>query len=136
MQPLSNMKRRVLLLAGWLVATGGLFAAVWALDVHWNLFSWGGGWDFRALFYVLCVLAAVVATWFLARSTRDRAVAIASLVLSVVLLGFGLYLLLAESDPWPGKPSPIWYRGIRALLMALPLVFWLGHRREGRWLGR
>src|SRR5215471_12085200 len=109
-----QMKRAMLLIPGWLVVTLGLYVALVALELYWNIFNWRLRLDWVAAGLNMAVFLPLIATWFLARATRDIITQIVSLALCLTLLGLGIYI-------WPREPltqglfaretaSPIWYR--------------------------
>ena len=123
------MKRPFILIVGWLGAIGMLYAAVMSISLYWNLFTWRPVLDFKVLACGLVMAGALVMIWFLARSTRDKAIQVVSLIGCLSLLGVAIFWfpLEANNSGFLGRsrPSPLWFRGGRVLLASLPSAFWL-----------
>jgi hypothetical protein len=125
------MKRTIMLVIGWLAACFILFAALMQIDFILNLFSWRPyKWDWRIPISGVGVLASITAIWFLAKATRDRVSRVVSLLVCLVLVWIAIHFLPAEPIDHSGylgrsEPSPLWFRGSMAVLMALPGVIWL-----------
>ncbi len=136
------MKRSIMLSVGWLAASYTLFFAVAGLDFALNGFDWSPKIILNearvrtvTLACAVSILGALLATWFLVRATRDRVSRAVSLIACLALVGWAIFWFPAERTV-PAEPghmhffaresaSPLWYRGVRVLLMSLPSVFWL-----------
>lgn len=122
------MKRSVIVALGWLVATFGLYVALLALELYWNLYDWQPRADWKALGLILGTLAILTGMRFLAKAARDCFSQGVSLVACLALLILAIYVFPAEpltQDVFARtSPSPLWYRTARFLVMALPSVFW------------
>jgi hypothetical protein len=125
-----KMKRSIMVTIGWLTAAGVFAAAMMILEINWNLFDWNPRLDLIALACGFGILGALAAIWLLARSIRDKSGQVISFVLCVLLVGLAIHLFPAEfaSEAFleRKRPSPLWFRGARVLLMSLPSAFWLG----------
>jgi len=140
------MKRTIILVIGWLAAYFILYAALMQIYVGLNLFDWQPKWDWRFPISGFCILASIVASWFLARAAHDRFSLIASFVVSLISVVFALFILPAEQIDTSKESgflagsyvrhsvSPLWFRGGIAAFMALPAAIWIGwllwHRRH------
>jgi len=128
--------RSLLMLIGWLAGCFALLQATVMLDFHWDFFDWHPQFDSEALVAGLEIVAGIVAIGFLGRVTRDKASLIVSCVLCVALLALAVAWISPEPVPQPpfrsygDAPgarhcaSPVWYRGARLFVMALPAAFW------------
>jgi hypothetical protein len=123
------MTRAFLLSASWFLAATALWLALLLLDIYWNLISWHLKWDGTVLILMAWMLAALAAIGLLTRWARDQISRTVSLASCLTLLCVGLHACPAEplSAELFGRvaSSPGWYRGLRAVLMSLPLVMWL-----------
>ncbi len=132
MPSLRFMKRSALLSAGWAMAAVVLYADMLLLEVKWNLFNWRQQWDGVALWLLAWALVDLSAFWLLAGISHDRVSRSVALVTCLLLVAIAIYALSPEK-PASGlfgreAPSPLWFRGGRLLLMALPLAFWTARR--------
>ncbi len=126
------------LILGWLAVGLWGYVNMLLVELYWNLVDWEPRADWKSLLLLLCVLANLVASFVLARATRNPAARTVSLFFCVVLVGIGFYVLPAEPLGHGlfarTSPSPLWYRGTRLIIMALPSLFWafwLLRRRRG-----
>src|SRR5215831_17354568 len=106
--------RTMLLVVGWILAWVANYFVFLALELYWNLFSWFPRFDLRALGLMMALLAALVATWWLARVSVNRLARFFSLLGCVALFILGIYVL-PEEPKTVGLlsrqlPSPLWYR--------------------------
>jgi hypothetical protein len=120
--------RAMILIVGWILALVANYLACLALELYWNLFGWFPRFDWNSLGLSMALLAALAASWWLARASVDRLTRIFSLVGCVVLLTLGAYVL-PEEPKTEGlfsrqSPSPFWYRLARLAVMGCPTVFW------------
>jgi hypothetical protein len=144
--------RPIGLIIGWLVAGGALFHAMISLEFHWNLFNFHEKWDAETMEVIAEMLVVGIGFWFLAKTSRDRAGRIVSLLVCLFLAGFAICGILPpealtqqahitgsghSSDPAAGAlislmiqsalsrhaPSPFWYRGSLTLLFFVPGIF-------------
>ena len=146
--------RTIGLIIGWLAAGCTLFDAMIGLEFHWNFFNFHEKWDMKTMQVITEIFAVVIGFWFLAKTSRDRASRIVSLLVCLFLAGFAVCnVLLPEaptqahmlghghsSDPAAGAlislaiqrvlsrhaPSPLWYRGSLTLLFFAPGIFFAG----------
>ena len=125
---LGEMRRNVLLIAGWIIVSLTLYGASVGLEVHWNLFDWLPRFDIAAGGLIMVVLLAVTAIWFLTRGLGNRWVQLFSLLVSLAFVALAIYVLPAEpkSEGLFGRElaSPWWYRGSRLVFMCCPSFFW------------
>lgn len=120
--------KRLFLPAAWLAAASGLYGSVALLDFLWNFPGWQPVCDARALALVWSIGVCSVALAVLGMMTKaglGRTVVLLPCLFFVVL---GLYMCPPEPAQ-PGMlgrdtPSPVWYRGGRAVLLMLPLAGW------------
>ena len=122
------MARWLLLFLGWLVAAFALWVLLVALEIYWNLRDWQPRLDSRFMAIGLGVSAALAVMWMLARVGRQRSARAVALVICLALLSLGVYVLPAEpltSGLFAREiQSPLWYRGGRLGVLALPMLFW------------
>ena len=127
------MRRAIVLIVGWTVAFLSLYLGLVALELYWNLFDWLPRLDLRSLGLVIILLAALAATWWLARLSMDCGSRIFSLVGCLALIALGVYVLPPEPQPhglFSGRShSPLWYRGGRLVVFSCPGFFWVFARR-------
>ena len=121
----------------WLALGAVLFGATAYLDLDLNLFDWTPGVEPGTVLALGVGLLCVAVVIPLGRITRHTVCTLAAWLVVVALAGFGLYLLPAESlqpDVILGRDraSPFWYRGGRALVLALPALLLLGRLFLGR----
>ena len=121
------MKRAILLSLGWLLSAAVLYAALVTLELYWNLYDWQPKLDLIASGLILGILAVLAVIRLLARTSRDRFSRGVSLVICLALLALAVYVVPAEplTQGLFGReaPSPLWYRGARFVVLALPSVF-------------
>jgi len=126
--------RRLALVVGWLAAGAAFYLLFLLLDFYWNIVDWKPRWDGSAWLLFLGILAALAGIRSLARASRDRL----TIGLSCIVC---LALALAALYAFPPEPlvtglfarqssSPLWYRGLRVVLMTLPFVFLGATRRR------
>ena len=122
------MTRAILLILGWLVACLALWVLLVVLEIRWNLFDWQPKVDSLALGFGFGVSLVVACMWLLACASRKLAARGVSLVMCLALLVLGVYVLPAEPLSQGlfsrERVSPLWYRGGRLALLALPALFW------------
>jgi len=146
--------RTIGLIIGWLVAGFALFYTTIGLDFHWNLFNFHEKWDMKTMQVIAEIFVIGIGFWFLAKTSRDRASRIVSLLVCLFLAGFAVCNVLPpeaptqvhalgyghSSDPAAGAlislaiqralsrhaPSPLWYRGSLTLLFFVPGIFFAG----------
>ena len=123
------MIRGILVLLGWLVAAFALWVLLVVLEIYWNLYDWQPKADSIALGLGFGIFSAVACMWLLARVTRQVAARGASLVICLALLVLGVYILPAEPLSTGlfarERASPLWYRGGRLAVLALPALCWV-----------
>lgn len=123
------MVRGILLSLGWLLAALALWALLVVLEFYWNLRDWQPRLDSRFMAIGLGVCAALAVMWMLARVGRPHSARAVSLVICLALLSLGVYVLPAEpltSGLFAREiQSPLWYRGGRLGVLALPMLFWV-----------
>jgi hypothetical protein len=129
------MKRAILLTLGWLLAAAGLYVALVMLELYWNLYDWQPILDLKGSGLIFGILAVLAVIWFLARASHARFSQVVSLAACLALLAIAVYVLPPEpmtQGLFARKaPSPLWYRAVRFVLLALPSVFWaLGRMRQ------
>jgi hypothetical protein len=118
----------MLLIVGWILTLVATYLVFLALELYWNFFGWFPQFDWKALGLMMALLAALAASWWLARASVDRVTKIVSLVGCVALVTMGAYVL-PEEPKTEGlfsrqSPSPLWYRLGRLAVMGCPTVFW------------
>jgi len=122
------MRRALFLSFGWALAIIGLYASLVLLELRWNLFDWEPRLDLKAVMLVLGSFVAIALLWFLARAGGDRVTQVLSLICVLAILGVAIYVSAAEPLSQGlfarSRPSPLWYRGGRFILMLLPSIFW------------
>ncbi len=150
--------RTIGLIIGWPAAGCALFYAMTGLEFHWNFFNFHEKWDVETMKVIAEILAVGIGFWFLAKSSRDRASRVVSLLVCLFLAGFAICNVLPpeeltqaqilghghSSDPAAGAlislaiqralsrhaPSPLWFRGGLTLLLCLPGIFWIWRERQ------
>lgn len=123
------MLRALLLMVGWLLAVVGLYAAVVILELYWNFFDWQPKLNLKTWSSLVGIFCAVAAIRYLALATHDRISRGVSLVLCQSLLALGIYVCPVEPITKGlfarEKPSPLWYRAGRVVVLAVPSAFWM-----------
>ena len=123
------MIRGILLLLGWVGAAFALWVLLVVLEIYWNLYDWQPKADSIALGLGFGIFSAVAGMWLLARARRQVAARGASLVMCLALLVLGVYVLPPEPLNTGlfarEQASPLWYRGGRLAVLALPALFWV-----------
>ena len=123
------MIRGILLLLGWLAAAFALWVLLVVLEIYWNLYDWQPKVDFIALGLGFGIFSAIACVWLLARASRQVAARGASLVMCLALLVLGVYVLPPEPLSTGlfarEQASPLWYRGGRLAVLALPALCWV-----------
>ena len=122
------MLKTALLILAWFLAVAGLYLALFAVDLDWNIFDWEPGIDLLVVGALYEALAMLTVIWFLSRLKSGRLVQMWALAICVVPVVMAFYLLAPE----PLKPgllgrdhsSPHWYRGSRLLVLSFPVLFW------------
>ena len=113
----------------WLLSLASLYGALVGLELYWNFFDWRPKTDAPAAALGFWILAMLAAVWLLSQANRSRLTQSVSLLLCLALLALAIYVFPPELRT-PGflgrdSASPLWYRGGRAAVLSLPLVFWL-----------
>ena len=90
------MKRAILLILGWLVASLALWVLLVVLEIHWNLYNWEPKVDSFALGLGFGVASALACMWLLACANRQPMPRGASLVMCLALLILGVYVFPPE----------------------------------------
>jgi hypothetical protein len=139
----------ILLIIGWFTAGFLLLWGMVSLDLHWNFIIWKPKYDSAAMFGYFTMLATVIGIWFLVKADNHKTTRLLSLLICLYLSWRAIFVCLpaekqyahAHGDGSPMSeffaanlndrtPSPFWYRGINALLLLSPTLFWI--RQEWR----
>jgi hypothetical protein len=111
----------------WFLTAIGLWAALLGLEFYWNSFGWHPRIDLLAGGLLTATGAMLAMIWFLARVPEPRLARTVTLLLCLALAALAAYALPPEPSTPGAVPiesaSPLWYRGGRFALMALPAVF-------------
>lgn len=103
---MGNMKRSILLCIGWLFSGALLLAAGFMLEADLNMFDWLQTPASSVTIYsCLGIAVALTGIWFFARATRDKVSRVVSIIVSLVIVGFGVYWFPVESVSTPGVKS-------------------------------
>lgn len=125
-EPPRPLLRNLLVCAGWVLGAVFSYAGFLVLELYWNFAEWKPRGDWVTWVLLGWIASTLVALWLLARIGRNRIGEAAAILSSVALLVLGLIAFPAEplSEGLFGREasSPLWYRGTRTLLMALPLL--------------
>jgi hypothetical protein len=73
-------------------------------DFNWNFFNFHPKWNLELIGEMSGILVALAAIWFLARASRDKTSRVVSLLVCVLLAGFGVAGSLAEPLD---RPQPV-----------------------------
>lgn len=123
------MTRRILLSIGWIATGIGLYVTLVGLEFYWNLYNWEPRSDWRAGVLVLAALVLVAVMGLLARASSDKFSRGVSLFICLALLALGIYVVPAEPSTTGlfarEVSSPVWHRGGRLFLLAMPGLFWV-----------
>ena len=128
-----KMWRSIMLTIGWLAAGYTLLLlGIANLDFNWNFFSFHPKWDVRTLVAFIVIPVAEAGIWFLAKSSRNIASRIVSLLVCLFLAGIGTYNFFRVQTGILGgvREVPAWYRDGLLLLLCLPGVFWIWWERR------
>ena len=133
-----KMKNAITMALGWFVACLVLFYAVLDVDFNWNFLTWNPELKAVVVRDILGIVACIVAAWFLARASHQKSSTVVSFILCLALVVIAAIWFLPESLSTSGffkHTSPLWYRSVRVLVMALPGIFWFvwfrrHHRRN------
>jgi hypothetical protein len=110
------------------VAIVALYFALLLVEVDWNLGNWRPRLDSAALALAATITTVMGLIWVLAGATRDHISQAFSLVICLILVALGIYVLPPEplTTGLFGRDaaSPFWYRGSRAVIMAIPVLIW------------
>ena len=115
--------RAIILDIGWLAASCALAYSVVLWELEWNFLVFAPKWDLKLIPAMLGILVALTAIWFSVKASQDMANFVVSLLLSVLLAGFAVFLLRGDDDPnimGGSKEVPLWYWGGRTLLLCVP----------------
>jgi len=122
------MKSTLIILA-WIITTVGLFLGLLILEFYWNVPAWEPEGDSIAGFLVAWLVAIVVAFWFLSRARVNWAARMFSFLICLGLFALAVHVLPAEPVKSGlfarSSPSPAWFRGGLALILAAPGIFWI-----------
>lgn len=120
-----------LLILGWLLAGAAVFGGLTSLDLNWNMFNWRPSADATSIGALIIAAIGVGASWVLAQTKgekSDKLVRGVSVVVCALLAAVAVASLRSEplGTGLLGRTiaSPIGYRALRAVALALPLVFW------------
>ncbi len=120
------IKRQLWIGLGWVFSGLALYLGCLVLDLYWNLAEWKPRWDWTAFLLFAWIAASLLTYRLLTRSLGGTLSITISLIVSVALASLGIYAAKAEllSEGLFGREasSPLWYRGGRLVLMALPLI--------------
>ncbi len=120
--------RSFLLVLGWVAVVGWIYLVLLGLELDWNLVDWSPRADWRTGVLLLGGTAGLFATWFLSGAAHNRVVRALCFLAPLALLGLGIYVLPPEPLTHGlfarSSASPLWYRGGRLLITALPALFW------------
>jgi hypothetical protein len=123
------MTRSILVTFGWFGATASVYLTLVILELHWNVFNWRPNLDPEALCLLLVLFSALIAIRLLAQVTRDHLSQWVSLLLCSSLFALAVYVLppepLTQGMFARQQPSPLWYRGVRFVVLVMPLSFWV-----------
>jgi hypothetical protein len=123
-----NMKSFLLGL-GWLGSAAGLYAAVVALDLYWNILDWLPRSDLVSWGFGLLIFITLLCLALLARAGGGRALRVWSLLLCVALTLPGIFALRPEPVRHGllgrEQSSPWFYRAGRLVILSAPFVFWV-----------
>jgi hypothetical protein len=126
----------ILLVAGWLVATSGLYVALVLLELRWNLYDWQPRYDLQGDCLVCGTGCLIYVFWLLAKAGGNRVIRTVSFLACLALLALGVYIMppepLTAGVFGREQSSPSWYRGARTLALILPGIFWSLNRAPGR----
>ena len=122
-----RIRRAILLFIGWLTASCTLLYSMLCLNLNWNFFSFSPRWNWAVPGQIVGIVGALVALWFLAKVSRDRASRAMSLLVCLFLIGIGIFNFFQVEHGILGgvREIPIWYRGGLALFLCLPGIFWV-----------
>lgn len=133
----------VLVILGWLLAGTGLYLGCLVLEYYWNFAEWRPRWDWITGAILVWISASSAVLYLLSSIPAGRVSAAISLLAC-------LSLAVVAGIALPPEPlreglfgrevsSPLWYRGGRLLVMALPMAWWVSRRgvafgrRQARW---
>ncbi len=132
-----SIGRAILLMIGWLAAGVLLLYGMICLEINWNLFKFSPQWNSAVPVQIFCLGGAIIAMWFLAKATRDRASRAMSLLGCLLLIGISFYIVFhhdffhdVDYAHGRGTLSPLWFRGGLMLLSCLPEFFWIWQGRR------
>ncbi len=120
--------KNVFISIAWIFAAIGMYGGFLGLEFCWNVPFWDPGESGAAWLIIAGLVLLLLLFWFLSQAPVNRVVRIFSLLICLSLVALAIYILPAEATK-PGlfarpTPSALWYRGGRAVFLALPAVFW------------
>lgn len=131
-RPRLGLKGSMLQGLAWSTAITAVYLSCLLLDVYWNLLNWKPRWDWPTPVLFACLATALLAIWFLARARQRGTIRVLSFLgcLGLVVAATVALPVEPQTTGLLGRdvPSPLWYRGARWVLMALPLGIWMIRR--------
>jgi hypothetical protein len=125
----STFMKNLFISGAWILSGAALYVALVGLEFCWNILAWEPVGSSTAWLLMALLAVLLMGFWFLARVPVNRVTRVVTLLVCVALASLAIYVLPEEVTK-PGlferpAPSPLWYRGGRAVLLFLPGVFWL-----------